>query len=351
MAKVLFVLKCRDALYTDENYSSANGLSSGLQNSAEFIVNMLNDSGIEAKLVQVPDNSFIDREVHAYQPTHVIIEAYWVVPEKFNDLLPLHPNVKWIIRNHSAISFLSTEGIALDWTMRYLNYPNVYVAPNSKDAYNDMKCIASCSSSGDFSDKILYLPNYYTFSKLFDKPIKNNDVIDIGIFGAIRPLKNQLLQVITAIEFAKNHGKQLRVHINGTRIENGGGEPLKNIRGLFKNLGPDFTLVEHTWMCHDTFLKLVASMDMLLCVSFTETFCIVAADGVSMGIPLITSSDVVWASDWSIADPVSSRDILEKMYFAWNIRKLGILQWVNKMNLKHNVAKAKKQWLKVIATM
>jgi hypothetical protein len=85
MPRVLFICKQRPASY---------GASYGLLNSCRFLCNALHKMGVEAKLVEVLDNNSIDREVSQYKPTHVFIEALWVVPEKFDVLIPLHPHVK-----------------------------------------------------------------------------------------------------------------------------------------------------------------------------------------------------------------------------------------------------------------
>ena len=96
MKRILFILKYRESDYGSYNndptvekktWAYTQGLSSGLLNSAKFVCDMLFDElGYESKLVQVADNNDIDREVTQYKPTHVIIEAYWVVPEKFEIL-------------------------------------------------------------------------------------------------------------------------------------------------------------------------------------------------------------------------------------------------------------------------
>jgi hypothetical protein len=76
---------------------------------------MLVANGVDSTIIEVIDNNGIDREVTKYKPTHVIIEALWVIPSKFEILTKLHPNVKWIIRLHSEIPFLANEGIAMEW--------------------------------------------------------------------------------------------------------------------------------------------------------------------------------------------------------------------------------------------
>ena len=117
MAKVLFILKRRED-YNSVIHSHV-GLSTGLYNSASFMNDMLNENGVQSKLVVVPDNNSIDREVTLYRPSHVIIEALWVVPQKFAILQKLHPEVKWIIRLHSEMPFMAGEGNAMA-TMRVL---------------------------------------------------------------------------------------------------------------------------------------------------------------------------------------------------------------------------------------
>src|SRR5688500_11649943 len=107
--RILFILKARDATNT---YGYSCGLSTGLLNSATFVQDMLDSNGFTTKLVVVIDNNDIDREVTAFRPTHVIIEALWVVPSKFQILKKLHPSVKWIVRLHSEAPFLANEGIA-----------------------------------------------------------------------------------------------------------------------------------------------------------------------------------------------------------------------------------------------
>lgn len=348
--RLLFILKRRDAPYTDEKSYGQGGMSSGLLNSASFIVRMLTDAGVDTKLVQVQDNNCIDREVNEYKPTHVIIEAYWVVPEKFEVLTKLHPNVKWIIRNHSEIPFLATEGIGIDWSMKYLKYPNVYISANSDRALHEMRTMARASHGVKYNSRVLYLPNYYSTNvKSVKKDNSNKDTIDIGCFGAIRPLKNQLIQAVAAIKFAERIGKKLRFHINATRVEGGGNNTLRNIQALFHHADERYQLVEHTWMPHDDFVALCSTMDLSLCVSFTETFCIVAADCVNMGVPIVGSPDIRWASSLSKADPTSSEDMLCKMTTAWRYRKTNVIQTLNKLGLRQNIKEAREQWLRLFA--
>jgi hypothetical protein len=322
MSKLLFILKKREMPADESTVLNQEYrpyfqycMSSGLRNSAMFVVDMLNQNGLDSKLVEVVDNNAIDREVRAYQPTHVIIEAFWVVPEKFEVLQRLHPHVKWIIRNHSEMPFLASDGVALDWTLKYMAYRNVYIAPNSVKAYNDTcKIVESAYGRKHQSRrKVLYLPNFYNIKQEMVKKKAVSDTINVGCFGAIRPMKNHLVQAIAAISYAQKNNKKLRFHINVARIENQGSNVLKNLRGLFTNLGDNYELVEHGWLQHDEFLKLIEEMDIGLQASLSESFNIVAADFVSRGIPIIVSNEIDWLPSHFWCKPTDSDDIERTM--------------------------------------
>jgi hypothetical protein len=329
--KVLFILKKRQSSHT--NYSS---ISSGLLNSAKFVSDMLNKNGIESNLVEVVDNNCIDREVTKYKPTHVIIEALWVVPSKFETLIKLHPNVQWIIRLHSDISFLANEGIAIDWIYEYMKYPNVSVSSNDLETNENFSQLTNSN--------FVYLPNYYPvgfFNHNRTKP-SCKKVLNVGCFGAVRPLKNQLIQAVAAIDYADTYGKKLRFHINVKRIE-GKGEPvLKNLRELFEN-NPKHELVEYDWLTHDEFIDVVQSMDFGMQVSFTETFNIVTADFVNNNIPVVVSREIPWVSRLFQANPSKVESIVRRMRLALMFPKLKVL---NKIGLWLNSLKSERIWTK-----
>src|SRR5581483_10644251 len=132
-ARVLFVLKWRDQPYGCD-WGDKRGdrpLSSGLFNSARFMADMLEAAGVASHLVHVVDGNAIHREIVAFRATHVIIEAFWCPPYKFDDLHATCPDVQFNVRNHSETPFLAQEGVAFGWTLDYLTKPNVRVAPNS----------------------------------------------------------------------------------------------------------------------------------------------------------------------------------------------------------------------------
>jgi len=342
--RALFILKLRQDY---GNIMEHQQVPSGMLNSAKFIADMLISSGHDAEVITVIDNNFIDREVRARKPTHVFIEGYWVVPEKFPILKRLHPHVKWIVRCHSEMPFLAQEGIALDWTFNYWK-DGIAVAGNSPRICSELKVMARESGVGS-EEKIGHLvpllPNYYPCCEHFSHdPNESDNYINIGCFGAIRPLKNQLIQAIAAIEFANHHKKKLRFHVNQGRIELYGQNPVKNLRALFFH-AKDHTLAEHDWMGHEEFMRIITKMDMCMQVSFSETFNIVTADAVNVGCPVVASKEITWLHPiW--ADPTSSQDIFEKMNIIYTDRENYCIS--NKTHLRNFSIGSKHRWLEYL---
>jgi len=329
--RALFILKA-GSQYGYSGYG--NKKSSGLRNSAQFVSDMLVAAGVESKVVIVADNNEIDREVFQYKPTHVFIEALWVVPEKFKILHKLHPKVRWIVRIHSETPFLALEGIAIQWIKSYVNMPHVHVAANSRRMVDDLEVATG--------KDILYLPNYYPGDfKKFES--SDSCFLNVGCFGAIRPMKSNLIQGIAALQFARELDMPLRFNINGTRIEHG--DPvLKNLRALFAG-EPDAQLIEHNWLNHEHFVKVVRQMDINLSCSLTESFSIVTADAVAQGIPIVTSQEVGWSDRRSQAHPTDTADIIAKMWDALDNKKLVKS---NQKRLRKYSAESKKIWLEYL---
>lgn len=348
--KVLFICKKRTNFY---------GPSFGLINSCKFIVNALNKNGIEAKVVTILDNNDIDREVKSYRASHVFIEALWVVPSKFQELIPLHPTVQWFVRIHSKIPFLSNEGMAMQWLREYdalsKAYPQLHIASNSEETVEAFKMA--------YGIDVLYFPNIYeppayifeedncncdddedtlTFQGIEYKKHDQRKQIDIGCFGAIRPMKNQLLQALAAMSFGNKMRFKVNFHINSDRAEDGGDPVLKNLIYAFKDTS--HKLVFHPWMNHSDFIPVVRKMDIGLQVSMSETFNIVAADFVWNNIPLVGSDEISWLDRRYKANFNSLESMMDKMVFAYQGKKHDI-QKVNFENLEKYNKRSLKIWL------
>ena len=327
MSNVLFILKRREDFDSDKH--SNIGLSTGLYNSASFVSNMLLNQDIDAGLEVAIDANCIDRIVTAHRPTIVIIEAMWVTPSKFTELQRLHPNVTWVVRLHSELPFIAGEGMAIDWIGDYSTFKNVVIGVNAPRMHEEISKFLALKNRWDEEktlDKVVFLPNYYpqTFKpKTFDR---SKDVVDVGCFGAIRPMKNHLTQAFAAVEFAEAVGRKLRFHVNAGRVEMNGGPAFKNLRSLFEHLNDrGHELINHVWTPRDEFLVLCSTMDIGLQVSFSETFNIVGADLISQGVPLVGSREIPWITENCQADPTCTVDIARKLKHAYYSPEQNVL--------------------------
>jgi hypothetical protein len=226
---------------------------------------------------------------------------------------------------HSEIPFLANEGMAIHWLVSYQKQ-GIEVAFNSDQTVQNYLILG----------KATYLPNYYPLRKpRLVRPECRQ--LDIGCFGAIRPLKNQLIQAFAAIQYAKSKGKKLVFHMNGFRIEQFGQNNLKNIQALFA--ATEQTLEIHPWLEHDDFLELIAQMDLCLQVSLSESFNIVSADAVSMGVPLVGSEAISWLPKRSQARVDSVESIICAMKTAGST-----LVAMNHAALEHYLQNAVREW-------
>lgn len=334
--KFLFIIKERSVYGTKTK-------AYGLFNSCQFICNKLKKHNIEANVVQVIDNNCIDKYVTQYSPTHCFIEALWAVPSKFEVLAKLHPNVKWIIRLHSMIPFLSSEGMAFEWLNDYINLRkkgiNISISCNNEKLYEDLKQL--------YDEGVSYTPNIYEpeIPPTKQDVNKKDDTIDIGCFGALRVLKNHTQQALWAIEFANKIEKKLNFHVNISEHEQRESGPvLRNLRAIFKNT--NHTLIEHPWYDHSDFLQIVKKMDLGMQISFTETFNVTAADFVYCEIPIVVSKEIKFVHPNCSVNPTNEKQVDSAMKYAFYDRK--IVKENKELLDEHNRC-AYNSWLKFIA--
>lgn len=297
MKKILVLTKTRLDYY---------GNPFGLNNSADFITEALNESGYTTTYMPVEDGNSVDAAVTKSGAKIVLIEALWVTPEKLEELSKLHRNVTWLVRVHSNIPFLALEGMAIGWIKKMLKIPRVTVVCNNLQTSLELSAV--------LQEKIPHLPNVYLTpsycpKKILERDCGNSDVIDVSCFGAIRPFKNHLTQALAAVWAANKQGQVLNFHINATRVEQRGDSILHNIMALFD--GTRHNLVMHGWEDHQTFLNTVSLMDLCMQVSFTESFNIVAADHVHVGVPVLVSYEIDWLDRKRGVNPTDCEQIAD----------------------------------------
>jgi hypothetical protein len=343
---ILFILKRRDDYNPIKH--SPKGLSTGLFNSATFMSDMLTKNDVESHLEVAIDNNCIDRLVTLHKPTHVIIEALWVVPTKFVILTKLHPNVKWIIRLHSELPFLAGEGIAMDWIAEYSSFKNISIGVNAPRMLSETRTYLQLRNNWtqeETENRVFYMPNYYPQEYKYKEYNIDKDYINIGCFGAIRPLKNHMVQALAAVKFAEHIGKKLRFCINEGRIEMNGSPVQSNLRDFFQELyHRGHKLIHIEWTPRQEFLKICESMDIGLQVSFSETFNIVGADIISQGVPLVGSLEIPWFDKTYAADAVNSDDIYKSLLLTHHWPQHNVE--INQQNLKKYTDNTEQVWLR-----
>jgi hypothetical protein len=328
MSRILFVLKRREDFDPSKHVEISQ--QCGLYNSIYYVHNMLLSQGFESQLSICIDNNCINGYIYKFKPTHVIVEALWVVPSKIQLLQSMYPHIKWIIRLHSAIPFLSIESSqSMKWIAEYCRIDNTFIGVNDPRLLNELSIYLSNILETlkddnppvkDMSSRLVYLPNYY--------PIENNqkfkgliseDTINIACFGAIRPFKNNMTQALASIEFCRRKNKKLRFHINSGRNELNGGNVYENLTQLFANLDSNqYSLVCHPWASRDEFLKICSNIDIGLQVSFTETFNIVSADILYNGVPIVGSTEIPWLNKRYTASSQDVEEIIDKLLLTYD---------------------------------
>ncbi len=255
----------------------------GLAANANHSVKVLKNLGYEANAYCV-DN--VD-EVHdiASRYTHVVIEAVWMRTFEVEYLAKSFPKVQFAIRAHSKIGFLQVEPEAVTVAREIIasGVDNVVFSSNNHDF---------ASSLSEIYGHVKYLPNLYYLGDKQKKRAENKGVLKIASFGASRLLKLHPNAALAALQVSRRLGCPLEFYINTDRTP-GGESVRKTMRNMFAGL-KHAKLVELGWQNQEEFRQTIAEMDLVFQLSASETFCLVAADAVAAGVPILTSPAVSW---------------------------------------------------------
>jgi hypothetical protein len=222
--------------------------------------------------------------------SHVLVSAPWIPTEDLARLCNLYPDIHFAICSHSNAGFLQADpnGVKLlrEGLELQTSRPNFRVAANSQKFAHWMERA--------YFRRVTLLPNIYWIE---NEPARRRwipgHVLRIGIFGAVRPLKNALSSVGASIEIANRLNTNTEVWICAGRLEGGGDVVLNSIRAMVKGL-MNIGLVEKEWETWPRFRETVRHMHLLLQVSYTETFNMVTADGIAEGVPSVVSEAIEW---------------------------------------------------------
>jgi hypothetical protein len=310
----------------------------GLGVSSDLTNQYLKELGFNSESFGVVDDNKIDKILHDERPDFLIIKAFWVRKDKIELLAKKYTKTKFIIVSHSKPTFLATENKGFERLFEVLELANrldnVFLGLNNLDFFNNFEYL---------SRNVVYVPNIILPENWANYKPKD-DVIKVGLFCAIRPMKNILNSAVAAISAADMLGKKLELYVITDRVEMGGDVTLKNLRELFVNLNPElFELIELGWMTHEQFNEQIRHMDIGLQVSFTETLNIVAIDFLNNNVPVITAPSINWSAKLAQANPDDIEDIKGKIILHYNNDLVSKLtQEVSYLNLiNYNIEGAK----------
>lgn len=268
----------------------------------------LKHHGVHVSVFPVRDNvdvvHAIDRynETHEKPLTHVVISAPWLSLHDIKNLVSHFPNIKFVVLSHSNVGFLQADPCGVKLLRKYAHlaktHNNLRVGGNSAAFVNWFRAA--------YNEDCVLLPNLYPVSRVESK-IWNGESLKIGAFGAIRPEKNFMTAAAAAMAIKSALGVPMELHMST------GGDGCKSttlpaIEEMVEGV-PDVTLIRHDWQYWDNFIQLIESMDLMIQVSYTESFNMVTADGISRGVPSVVSPVIFWAPDSWKANPDDAIDV------------------------------------------
>lgn len=238
------------------------------------------------------------REGRQHPISHVVISAPWIPTPDLQGLLMSFAQIHFAVVSHSNVGFLSADpnGIRLlrDGMDLSLSHHNFVVAGNSSkfvDAWTKM-----------YGRGMRWLPNLYDCSTIkhvgHRQPWHPGQTLRIGVFGATRPLKNMVTAAGACVELSTTMRADVEIWMNTGRTEGGGGTIRNAIEQLTARL-PHCRIVDSGWQSWPGFRQVVAGMHVLLAPSYTESFCMVVADGAAEGVASVASEAIDWVPpDW-----------------------------------------------------
>lgn len=229
--------------------------------------------------------------------SHVVISAPWIPTAELAPLLMQHHDVHFAVVSHSNVGFLMADpnGIKLlrEGTDLALSHHNFTIAGNSEKLCRAWRHM--------YGREMQWLPNLYDVSTIKHvgqrHPWHHGQPLKLGIFGATRPLKNMVTAAAACLEIAGAGRNDVEIYTSVGR-EEGGGSVRDALQQLTQGV-PGVRVIDVGWCPWPQFRRHVSRMHALLSPSYTESFCMVVADGVAEGVASAVSEAIDWAPrDW-----------------------------------------------------
>jgi hypothetical protein len=244
------------------------------------------------------------------RPTHVVLAAPWVPTNDLAAMAAEFPDVNFVVVSHSSVGFLSADPHAIrllrETADLQLATHNVFVGGNSS------KFTAWATEA--WGVNAVWMPNLYCLAETFPHHHHRwqGGALRLGMFGANRPLKNFLSGAAAAVELARRLRVPVQLFLSSGRIEGGNARAIEEMTEHIANL----TVVHTGWLPWPAFRRLVRTIDLVLQVSYTETFNVVTADAIAEGVPVVASDAIDWVPRWwqaRVDEPLDVARVAERL--------------------------------------
>lgn len=293
-----------------KNFSKETGISHiGLGITGAYSAKTLRANGIYAEAMPVygADDlaAYIASQESGPRPiTHVVICAQWIPVQFLASMLARKfPHITFAQNCHSNVGFLQAEPPAIKLLRDVIDMEATL--PNLIASSNNLRLCTALHNM--YGKPITHLPNLYFLSgkEPNQRPFYNGGVIRIGCFGSLRVYKNFSTCVAASVELISRLKVQGEIWINSGRNDGAGDVVYRTAKAWTDGL-PNVTLKELPWASWADFKRVVGSMNLVMQVSYTETFNNVVADSISNGTPCVVGPSIEWAPKTWIAEPDDS---------------------------------------------
>ena len=262
---------------------------------------VLAEHGITTTVFPVRHNIDIFNSIVKYNKehdlplTHVVISAPWLLTWDLKTLIEHFKDIRFVVICHSNVGFLMSDARGVELLRQGVElaetHHNLSIGGNCEIFVEWMRLA--------YGKDFVLLPNLYPLDGHIDKPRwrKREGRIKIGSFGAVRPYKNHITAAAASILISKHFDLPVEFHMS----KGGEGGIASAIDQICADV-PGFSLVKYPWQYWDDFVKVVGDMDLLMQMSYTESFNLVTADGVFAGVPSVVSEAIRWAPRSWMAD-------------------------------------------------
>jgi hypothetical protein len=231
--------------------------------------------------------------------SHVVISAPWLPTTDLMQLCNTWHDISFIVVSHSNVGFLQADSNGVELLRQDADLQTSSL--NFRIGANSSKFVEWWRDV--YHTPMRWLPNMYDLSAAVTVPqhYTPGKTLRIGSFGATRPLKNLLTAGAAALAIAGRLQQDLEFYVSSGRAEGGGDTITRALLALFAGL-PNAKVVQTGWQPWPGFRRVVRNMDLLIQPSYTESFCMVVADGIAEGVPSVTSDAIDWVpARWTAA--------------------------------------------------